>query len=62
MPYSECLALIKKLSFESKHVLWYLGKVFFVSNFLISSWISIKIGTNSHRKGFNYSKNIFVLS
>ena len=47
MPYSVWLALIKefflkKPSFESNRVLWYSGKVFFASNFPISSWIFIK--------------------
>ena len=59
MPYSDWFALIKELffkkkktSFESNRVLWYWGKVFFASNFLISSWISIKTVTNSQQKRF----------
>ena len=56
MPYSDWLALTKELkkkkknSFESNRVLWNSGKVFFASNSLISSWISMKTVTNSQQK------------
>ena len=40
----------KKNSFESNRVLWNSGKVFFASNSLISSWISMKTVTNSQQK------------
>ena len=57
MSYSDWLALItgffkKKPTFELNRVLRYLGKVFFASKFLISSWISIKTVTNSQQKWF----------
>ena len=66
MPYSDWLALITefyflKKSFESNRVLWYSGKVFFVSNFLISSWISIKTVTNSQQKRFKQLTKYFCL-
>ena len=65
MPYSDWLALIKefffkKNSFESNRVLWYSGKVFLASNFLISSWISIK-ALILNRKAFNNSQNVFCV-
>ena len=57
MSYCDWLALIndlkkKKNSLESNRVLWYSGKVFFASNFIISSWISIKTVTNFQQKSF----------
>ena len=66
MPYSDWLALItefsfKETSFESNRVLWHSGKVFFASNFLISSWISIKTVTNSRQKRFKQLTTFFCV-
>ena len=41
-----------KTSFASNRVLWFSVKVFFASNFLISSRISIKVVTNSQQERF----------
>ena len=51
----------KKNSFESNRVLWYWSKVFFASNFLISSWISIKTVTNSQQKRFKQLTKYFCV-
>ena len=51
----------KKNSFESNRVLWYWGKVFFASNFLISSWIFIKTVTNSQQKRFKQLTKYFCV-
>ena len=48
-------------SFESNRVLWYWGKVFFASNFLISSWIFIKTVTNSQQKRFKQLTKYFCV-
>ena len=39
-------------SFKSNRFWRHLGKVLFASNFIISSWISIKIVTNSQKEKF----------
>ena len=52
----------QETSFESSGVLWYSGNVFFTSNIVISSWISIKLSRILNRKTFNNSRNTFVLS
>ena len=67
MSYSDWLALItefflKKTSFESNRVLRYLGKVFFASKFLISSWISIKTVTNSQQKRLKQLTKYFCVN
>ena len=41
-----------KTSFAPNRVLWFSVKVFFASNFLISSRISIKVVTNSQQERF----------
>ena len=48
-------------SFESKRFFWYLVKVFFASNFINSSWISIKIGTNSQQIRLELLKKYFCV-
>ena len=52
----------KTTRFEPNRVLWYSGKVFFTSNFLISGWISIKTVANSQQKRFQQLTKYFCVT